>query len=137
MSKRTERLFVDILLRLFKRQQRALIQLGRIKVARWYVLCVKSARSAYLFGVGLLGVAVLLFGGFVLFHIGLFFYLPWTLSDRALLLLSLGGLYFAIGALLLLVVGRQEFWMRLSKADDIVERAATGRPLAGDDDTNR
>jgi cytochrome b subunit of formate dehydrogenase len=88
-----------------------------------YVRGVQTARSVLLFYLGLLALIGLIMAGIVIFHVGLFYCLPWSLKARAVLLMILGGIYFVVPLLVLFFWSRDQFWMKATGADEIVENA--------------
>jgi hypothetical protein len=59
--------------------------------------------------------------GFVLMHVALFMFLPWSPECKAAVLFILGGVYFLIALLYVLKLCSQKFWMEYSKASDLVK----------------
>lgn len=118
-----------LLLQSAQRQSRTTVQLARIRTARAAVRGVQAARLTAAGAFTALLLAGLVAVGFLLFHIGLFLLLPWTLEQRAWLLLILGALYLLAVGIVATRLLRDRFWMRMTGADRMVERAVTGQPL--------
>ena len=129
MKKELQQMLWNIFLRLARSKQKDMAHLARIRAAIFYVKGVKAMRLTFLGYLGLSLLCLLLGSGFILLHIGLFFYLPWTIAAKGLLLLVLGALYLAIGAIALAVLSSEGLWMRLTQADRAVGRAVQNRPL--------
>lgn len=88
----------------------------------WYVKSIAAARKAFIGTVALSSLILVLFTGFVLIHLGLFFLLPWTLTARATLMLILGAVYFLAALGVLVTISSEKFFMRKSKASEMVDR---------------
>lgn len=94
-----------------------------------YVKGVQAARRGV---IGYLGLCLMRFAlgfGLLLLHAGLVLYLPWSVREKGLLLLLLGGVYTACAAVAFAVLLSQRTWMRATRADEIVDRAVRNRPL--------
>jgi len=129
MKKAFGRLLWLMLLRLLRRERRSAVHLGRIKVATCYVKGVQAARWGVM---GYLGLCLMRFAlgfGFLLLHAGLVLYLPWSVRDKGLLLLILGGLYTAFAGVAFAALLSQRTWMKATRADEVVDRAVRNRPL--------
>ena len=131
MAKYIRPLMAVLLKLLIRRQYRTAVQLARIKAAVIYVRGVQAARGVFLATIAFTILNLLLVCGAIVFHFGLFAYLPWTVRARGCLLMSLGAGYFVIAIVVLCYLSRQRFWMRLTGADDLARRAADGEPLGG------
>jgi len=118
--KKNDPLLSYLLTMLLKEQKHQLMRPLRIRWAIAKVEAVKMARNSVLMLCMLSIFYVLLFGGFLLFHVGLFFYLPGSEIDRGLLLMILGGVYFLLMLLGMAVGLSQKRWMRKSGADKAV-----------------
>jgi hypothetical protein len=95
----------------------------RIRATFAYVKTLQVARQGIM---GLLGLSFLLLlvnCGLLVFHIGLFFYLPWSLQDKGLLLMILGGSYVLLTLLGCAFALSQRRWMRKTGADKAVRNA--------------
>ena len=92
------------------------------KSLAWYIKSIAAARKAFIGTVALASLILVLFTGFVMIHMGLFFLLPWSLGARATLILVLGAIYFAAAIIVLLKVSSERFFMRKSKASEMVDR---------------
>lgn len=118
-----------LFVRMLRHKQKAAVRLGRIQAATLCVKGVQTARGSLLGLLGLLSAVVLLGGGFIIFHLGLLLALPWGVEARVLLLLVLGALYFLVPVAGMLYISRQQFWMQMTGVDEMVARAARGKPL--------
>jgi cobalamin biosynthesis protein CobD/CbiB len=88
----------------------------------WYVKSIAAARKAFIGTVALSSLILVLFTGFALIHLGLFFLLPWTLATRATIMLVLGLIYFGAALAVLMKVSSEKFFMQKSKASEMVDR---------------
>jgi len=98
----------------------AALTIVKAEAAAAYVSCVLKVRKAF---VALLGLAIgLMLGlsGFVLVHVALFAWLPWSLSAKALVLLALGVIYLGCGLAVTLVISSDRTWMRFAKVDKVL-----------------
>ena len=123
MKNKSGRLIWRLLLWLARGERRNAVRLGRIKVATCYVKGVQAARRGLLSYLGLCLMRFALGFGFLLLHAGLLLYLPWSTREKGVLLLILGGIYIAAGAVALTLFLSQRAWMKATRADEIVERA--------------
>ncbi|HAR98928.1 MAG TPA: hypothetical protein DCS11_08570 [Syntrophus sp. (in: bacteria)] len=92
-----------------------------------YVGGVRKAREAFiaLLIAGLF--LLLLMIGFLLVHVALFLWLPWSLTARALVLLVLGVVYFGSGLAVVIALTSQRAWMKFTKVDRLLARLRTNR----------
>jgi hypothetical protein len=95
----------------------------KLELASLYVEAVD--RSRRLFILALLGVLVLLLclSGFTLIHVALFYYLPWSIQDKAILLLVLGLVYFWVPLILIILAASRKAWMKASGATEFCDKA--------------
>jgi hypothetical protein len=99
------------------------IQLLRIEAAK---ACLHGVRMARLSAIGLMlmGLTIgLICVGVVLFHVGLFILLPWTVEAKALLGMFLGVAYVVIGGFALRAAMDEKTWMEKSGAAEMLEEA--------------
>ena len=101
-------------------------KLVRIQAVLLYVRGVKGARLAVLAGMLLLLALGVLLTGFLLIHIAVLLYLPWTLRAKALLLFACGLTYLLAAGGFLCAVMREKSWMRASKARELVDKVTSG-----------
>ncbi|MEX2606686.1 MAG: hypothetical protein WD708_05010 [Kiritimatiellia bacterium] len=123
MSSSKDKVMWLMLYRLLKSQQRGLTRPLRIQATLLYVQAVQAARCSVM---GLLGFCILylfLFTGFILFHVGLFFTLPGTLTERGVIFMWLGGGYVVAMLLLCAFALSQKRWMKMTGADKAVLKA--------------
>lgn len=109
--------------RLLADYQRVSIQLLKIEAAKAYVRGVQMARLS---AIGLLGMALvigLMCLGAVLFHVGLFVLLPWTVEAKAVLGMGLGLVYMLGGGVVLRIAMEERTWMEKSGADKMLKDA--------------
>lgn len=138
MKKKAGRWMMLLLLQLLRRQQRGTLHMGRIKAATYYVKGVQAARRGVMGYLGLAMLKQLLGLGVLLLHIGLVVYLPWTVQEKGLLLLAMGGLYTVLAAIAFGILLSQRTWMKATRADEAVSRAVCNAPLlAGNDARER
>ncbi len=83
----------------------------RIQATFLHVKAVQAARNSVITLLGLCVLVLFLFTGFMVFHVGLFLYLPGTLAERGFTFICLGGGYVLV------------WWMRMTGADKAVLRA--------------
>ena len=115
--------FVSFLVRNLARhyQQKSMMLLEN-KSLTWYVKSIAAARKAFIGTVALASLILVLFTGFVMIHMGLFFLLPWSLAARATFILVLGAIYFAAAIIALLKLSSEKFFMQKSKASEMVDK---------------
>jgi hypothetical protein len=92
----------------------------QIEAAAVYVAGVRKARQAFIALLGLALVLLLALSGFVLIHVALFVWLPWSLPAKALVLLVLGVVYLGGGLAVVLGLSSDRTWMRFTKVDRIL-----------------
>lgn len=92
----------------------------KTEAAAVYVAGVRKARQAFIALLGLALVLLLTLSGFVLIHVALFVWLPWSLPAKALVLLVLGVIYLASGLAVVLGLSSDRTWMRFAKVDRIL-----------------
>ncbi len=99
------------------------IQLLKIEAAKSYLHGVKMARLSAL---GLMGMGLmigLIFVGAVLFHVGIFVLLPWSVEAKAVLGIVLGLVYVAIGMFVLRAAMDERAWIKKSGAAEMMNDA--------------
>jgi hypothetical protein len=92
----------------------------QIEAAAAYVAGVRKARQAFIALLGLAVFLLLTLSGFVLIHVALFAWLPWSLPAKALVLLVLGIVYLGGGLVVVLGLSSDRTWMRFTKVDRIL-----------------
>jgi hypothetical protein len=90
------------------------------EAAAVYVAGVMNARQAFVALLGLALSLLLALSGFVLIHVALFAWLPWSLPVKALILLVLGMVYLGGGLAVVLGLSSDRTWMRFAKVDRIL-----------------
>ena len=116
-----------IAIKLLDNYRHLAIQLLKIEAAKSYVHGVRMARLSAI-GLMWMGLVIgLICVGVVLFHVGLFILLPWTVKAKAVLGMFLGVAYVAIGAVALHVAMDERTWMEKSGAAEMLEEAS-GQP---------
>jgi uncharacterized integral membrane protein len=114
------KLILGIISALFGRWIDGVLDCLKTEAATVYVAGVRKARQAF---VGLLALAVFLLlalSGFVLIHVALFAWLPWSLPAKALALMILGLVYLGCGLAVVLGLSSDRAWMRFMKVDRIL-----------------
>ena len=99
------------------------IQLLKIEAAKSYLHGVKMARLSAL---GLMGMGLvigLICLGAVLFHVGIFVLLPWSVEAKAVLGIVLGLVYVAIGVFVLRAAMDERAWIKKSGAAEMMDDA--------------
>ena len=92
----------------------------RTEAAAVYVAGVRKTHQAFIALLGLALSLLLALSGFVLIHVALFAWLPWSLSVKALILLVLGMVYLGGGLAVVLELSSERAWMRFAKVDRIL-----------------
>jgi hypothetical protein len=129
MDKPLHKLVWEMVVLSAQRQGRTTVQLARIRTARAAVKGVQAARLSAGWAFVCLLLAGLAVTGCLIFHAGLFVLLPWSLEQRAWLMVVLGAVYFLIVVVAAVLLLRDRFWMRFTGTDRLVERALTGQRL--------
>lgn len=113
---------VAVVLRLLHRMVEGFAGVWKIKAVRQYVLGIQKARRAFI--TGLLAVLCLLLAmsGFLVLHVGLFLWLPWSTAARAAVLVGLGLVYVGLALGVILRICSERTWMRFSRADELVRK---------------
>lgn len=97
------------------------IQLVKVEAAKSYVHGVRMVRLSAI-GLMLAGCMIgLVCLGALLFHVGLFVLLPWTVKAKALLGVCLGLTYVALGVAILRAGTDEKTWMEKSGAAKMLE----------------
>lgn len=111
----------NLLIRLLKVYFEDAISLVKIRAAGYYVKAVAAARSVFIAHILLKCFLLLMLAGFVLMHVGLFIALPCSPEWKGILLLVLGAAYFLIALICVLKMCSEKYWMKFSKAGDLVK----------------
>jgi len=119
----TKGLLAGIAVKLLDNCRHLSIQVLKIEAAQCYLHGVRMARlsASGLMQMGL--VIGLIVVGALLFHAGLFILLPWTVEIKAVLGMSLGFAYVAIGCVVLHAAMNEKTWMEKSGAAEMLEEA--------------
>ena len=116
----------SVAIKLLDNYRQLSLRLLKIEATKSYVHGVRLARLSAL---GLLGMGLLI-GliclGVLLFHVGLFLLLPWSLAAKAVLGMVLGLTYAGIGGGALYAALDEKVWMKKSGAAGMLAEA-TGR----------
>jgi hypothetical protein len=93
-----------------------------------YVDAVEHTRRAFISAfVAVLGILVGVCG-FLLIHVALYLYLPWSEETKALTLLGLGLVYFSIAFAGIFRLLSRSFWLKHSKAQDLLRDLDRNKP---------
>ncbi len=115
-----------IVIKLLDNYRQLSIQLLKIEVAKSYLRGVQMVRASAI-GLMCMGlVTALICVGAVLFHIGLFYLLPWTPEAKAILGMVLGLVYMVGGGVALRAAMDERSWMEKSGASKML-KDATGQ----------
>ena len=117
----------SIAVRLLADYRNLSVRLLKIEAAKSYLNGVRLARLSAigLIQAGLMIGLVLL--GALLFHIGLFILLPWTLKAKALLGVCLGLIYVVCGVVMLRAITDEKIWMEKSGATQMLADVTGGK----------
>lgn len=97
------------------------VRLLKIEVAKSYLHGVRMARLS---AMGLMGMGLvigLICVGVVLFHVGLFVLLPWTVKAKAVLGMCIGLVYVVLGGVALRAAMDEKTWMDKSGATEMMD----------------
>src|SRR5512143_1949663 len=98
----------------------AALTIVKAEAAAAYVRCVVKVREVFVALVSLAAFLLLALAGFVLVHVALFVWLPWSIGVKALVLLILGAAYFGVGLAAALSINSDRAWMKLAKVDELL-----------------
>ena len=114
---------------LLENYRHASIRLLKIEATKAYVHGVRIVRLSALGLMGLGLVIGLICVGALLFHVGLFILLPWTVKAKALFGMILGAVYVITGGAALYAALDEKTWMQKSGAVKMLDEAT--RPRKG------
>lgn len=103
--------------------QRISTQWLKIQATIWYVKGVAQARQIAVRIVAVVAVLLLGTAGFIVFHVGLFLWLPVSLATKGLLLAALGLIYLLLAGLVIRHLLSEGSWLKNSGASDLVALA--------------
>ena len=117
----------SIAVRLLADYRNLSVRLLKIEAAKSYLNGVRLARLSAigLIRAGLMIGLVLL--GALMFHVGLFILLPWTLKAKALLGVCLGLIYVVCGVVMLRAITDEKIWMEKSGATQMLADVTGGK----------
>lgn len=92
------------------------------KAAVLYVGGVQKAREAFIALLLAVLFLLLLMTGFLLMHVAIFLWLPWSIPARAIVLLVLGAVYFGCGLAVVLMITSERTWMKFTGVNRLVAR---------------
>lgn len=101
-----------------------------IRAVMLYVRGVGGARRMVVALVLAIAALLLASAGFILFHIGLFLWLPLSTAAKGLILAALGLAYLLIAALAIRKALSEKAWLRASGASDLIARVTGWDPPA-------
>jgi uncharacterized integral membrane protein len=116
------RFLLSLLSRLFGRWFESLLVNLEMEAAALYVAGVRKARGAFIALLLAILFLLLVMIGFLLMHVALFLWLPWSLSARALVLFLLGAVYFGGGLAVVFYITSDRAWMKFTKVDQLLAR---------------
>ena len=103
------------------------VQMLRIEAAKSYLCGIRTARLSAM-GIMLLQLVIALIClGVLLFHIGLFLLLPWSMKAKAVLGMVLGLAYVVTGGLVLRKALDEKTWIEKSGAAKMLAEVARHR----------
>ena len=111
---------LEIISSLCGRCVNAALSIAKIEAAAAYVGAVVKVRRAFVALLSLALFLLLALSGFVLIHVALFAWLPWSLPVKALVMLVLGVAYLGGGLAVVLGLSSDRTWMRFTKVDLIL-----------------
>jgi hypothetical protein len=112
-----------IAIKLLDNYRRLSIRLLKIEAAKAYLHGVQMARLSAM-GLMWMGLKIgLICVGALLFHVGLFILLPWSVEAKALLGMVLGVVYMVIGGVALRASMDEKTWMEKSGAAEMLKEA--------------
>jgi len=94
----------------------------KTEAAAAYVAGVRKVHQAFVALLALALILLLTLSGFVLIHVALFAWLPWSLTAKALVLLGLGVVYLGAGLAVVLRLSSDRTWMKFTKVDRLLAR---------------
>jgi apolipoprotein N-acyltransferase len=111
--------------------RRVSLQWLKIQAAIWYVKGVAQTRQIAVRIVAVVAALLLGTAGFIVFHVGLFLWLPVSLAVRGLLLAVLGLIYLLVAWLVMRRLLSEQSWLKNSGASDLIA-SATRREAGGE-----
>ena len=111
---------------LLQEYRRVAVDWLKIRAAIWYVKGVAQARRIAVRIVSVIAALLLGTAGFIVFHVGVFLWLPVSLAVKGLLLAALGLIYVVVAWLVIRSLLSEGSWLKASGAHDLIAQA-TGR----------
>jgi len=108
--------------------RRVSLQWLKIQAAIWYVKGVAQTRQIAVRIVAVVAALLLGTAGFIVFHVGLFLWLPVSLATKGLLLAALGLIYLVVAGLVIRALLSEGSWLRGSGASDLIADATRREP---------
>lgn len=106
-----------------KQYGRNIIRTARIEGAILYLRSLQVARLSVLGLVAVIFMASLFALSFLLLHVAIIMSRPWPLEKCMFVLAWFAGFYVVLCIGILCFVGRQSFWMRYAKGNEIASKA--------------
>lgn len=114
-------LILCILADLLKHYKQTFIRFIKIKAVLYYIKAVRIIRLLYI-GIFLLILSfIVMISGFIFLHVSFLYYFPLSKEVKALILFSLGILYFFVPVGVLIYFTSQRVWMKFSKANKLIQ----------------
>jgi len=99
----------------------------KLRAAAAYVAGVRKTRQGFVALLGSLLLLLLMMSGFLLIHVALFMWLPWSVPAKALSLLVLGAIYLGGGLAVVLYISSDRTWMKFTKVNRILASLPPGK----------
>ena len=103
-------------------QRSSLVHWGRLRMAFLYIRTIKTTRLLFISLLGMGLCLLLALCGFVLFHVGLFVYSPWSPQFKMSLAFFCAALYFGLAALFFYKIFSQRQWLNMFHAQHIINQ---------------
>lgn len=114
-------LILCVLTDLLKQYKQTFISITKIKAVLYYIKTIRVIRLIYI-GIFLLILNfIIMISGFIFLHVSFLYYFPLSKEVKALIIFSLGILYFLVPVGVLLYFTSQRFWMKFSKANKLIQ----------------
>ncbi len=98
-----------------------IINLFKSRCLTVYIRIIERLRGFFIRGLTALFCLMLVISGFLIIHVALFFYLPWDLETKALVLLIVGLTYFFVPLTLICWLYSKPQWIKMSGAEEMIE----------------
>jgi hypothetical protein len=117
-------LILCILADLVKQDKQTFISFAKIKIKAviYYIKAIRFIRRICIGIVLLILSLVVMICGFIFLHVAFLYYFPLSKEVKALVIFSLGIVYFLVPLGVLLYFTSQRFWMKFSKANTLIQK---------------